>query len=35
MESLWKGKPLSEYSKEELIGIIDKLGQQTGGQDEN
>jgi hypothetical protein len=25
-ESTWKGKILSEYSKEELIGIIEEMG---------
>ena len=27
MESLWMGKPLSSYSKDELIEIINKLGE--------
>lgn len=26
-EALWLGKPLSEYSKEELIEIVQYLGQ--------
>lgn len=26
MKTLWRGKPLEEYSKEELIEIINELG---------